>query len=1028
MNLKNVALKTGKWVLVIIAVLLALIVIIRLSFETSIVQNAARQKISDVVSERFDGGFLQISEFGVDGIFTIVLKKMSFLIENEKIASVEEASLKPNLSLSKPLRARVNLSTVYASVAPETIELLKKSYVPAEKKEESKPPDFRVDATIKDLTIDHGFSLAQRVFLKNVEGMFSVTEENGQVAKLEANWNGESYLNGEYSKKDESEEASLKTFLNSDEILKEHPNLELTLDANLKNKELSFKTFVFEDHEVRWNQTKPIVLKFDDSGIIQASGEMKAPHSLIRLTTEPLLWNVILDKIALRDLPTLQEKTTVDAALAGKIVSSKRGEVFHARIATDYLKFKGKNVGTIQLKSDGDKDTIAFNVLGTIGEFKLDSKGVFQKEKKLFNVNMHAGGKISSFRHLLVSPLPTSISDSTLEMHAVVKGSSENPHLNFNSQLTQVVLPQLGSAQAELMLEGNLYREVTFLFDVKSKKGNSRAIGKLNPVTGKTLSLVDRYYHPGLRLKSDINMEMRPSESQHFQMLSKLGGTLGSPELTSDLFGARLERLWPVRLSLKFKNDLASLGLVETNEKKQRALITASIPWQRQVTERNFDWDWKTSHLGGWFSWTNLNLYGFSSFFEAVDKLRGNVVTDLKFSGTLGDPALHGTLKVSKFECDIPGVRGIRNGNLALIFGGQNLKMSEFSWESGGKFNADGEIDWSDNIIGNTNINLKEFFPNPTLFPHAWVDLKTNITFNNNADVMKVVTNIEKLKITAEKLSAPKRVISTKPSDFVVIESDLEATEERQKPSMPIDLRVNTVEAIEVVTPDSRLFFNVKFTLNRNENDERAGGYIRQAKDSRINLFGKDLQLRNVGVTFRNRPLSRGTLHGRVTHESDGARLFVNLEGTVNKPETVLSSVPPMTDAQIMSSLLGMKESDPVFEEEGKKTAQSVKSQAGSILANAAIREVGSYLNIPFRPVVSLNTVEDMTGERNTLDVGNYVSDKLYVGYERVYGSSLEAPSNQLKIQYDINERVILQTQIGDSQDGKLDILWKRRF
>jgi translocation and assembly module TamB len=76
--------------------------------------------------------------------------------------------------------------------------------------------------------------------------------------------------------------------------------------------------------------------------------------------------------------------------------------------------------------------------------------------------------------------------------------------------------------------------------------------------------------------------------------------------------------------------------------------------------------------------------------------------------------------------------------------------------------------------------------------------------------------------------------------------------------------------------------------------------------------------------------------------------------------------------------------------------------------------EVATYLTTGIPPTRSGETSED-----RALSVGTYVTDKLFAEYDHSLGDE----SDKIKLRYDLNDWIELQTETGDSQGG--DIFFK---
>jgi translocation and assembly module TamB len=99
-----------------------------------------------------------------------------------------------------------------------------------------------------------------------------------------------------------------------------------------------------------------------------------------------------------------------------------------------------------------------------------------------------------------------------------------------------------------------------------------------------------------------------------------------------------------------------------------------------------------------------------------------------------------------------------------------------------------------------------------------------------------------------------------------------------------------------------------------------------------------------------------------------------------------------------------------------------------SRLADELAPEVGlDVLRVENQKAVNGDGVA--TGDTGTrVEVGKYISDRVYLSYAHVFGASEYANENEAHVEYRITRRWILESVFGDAGVGGVDALWTFRY
>jgi translocation and assembly module TamB len=155
----------------------------------------------------------------------------------------------------------------------------------------------------------------------------------------------------------------------------------------------------------------------------------------------------------------------------------------------------------------------------------------------------------------------------------------------------------------------------------------------------------------------------------------------------------------------------------------------------------------------------------------------------------------------------------------------------------------------------------------------------------------------------------------------------------------------------------------------------------------------------------------------------------IELRGTPKKPELRLTSDPAIYDqAQIVSFILtGQPGGGPSSGTSFDPTA-AVTTAVLSRLADQVAPELGlDVLRVGNQAVTNAEGVA--TGETDTrVEVGKYVTERIYLSYAHVFGAPENANQNEAQVEYRLTRRWMLQTIFGDAGQGSIDALWTYRF
>src|SRR5439155_10127415 len=132
----------------------------------------------------------------------------------------------------------------------------------------------------------------------------------------------------------------------------------------------------------------------------------------------------------------------------------------------------------------------------------------------------------------------------------------------------------------------------------------------------------------------------------------------------------------------------------------------------------------------------------------------------------------------------------------------------------------------------------------------------------------------------------------------------------------------------------------------------------------------------------------------------------VDVRGTLTPPETLLSSVPPLGQGDILALIVFNQPLNTLGEGEQISLAQRAQALATGALASGLAKEIGDALGVD---TFEISTAPETPGTYATLTVGQQVGQNLYLKVEQGLG---EQSSTNFILEYEIAKWLRLQTNV----------------
>ena len=195
-----------------------------------------------------------------------------------------------------------------------------------------------------------------------------------------------------------------------------------------------------------------------------------------------------------------------------------------------------------------------------------------------------------------------------------------------------------------------------------------------------------------------------------------------------------------------------------------------------------------------------------------------------------------------------------------------------------------------------------------------------------------------------------------------------------------------------------------------------------------LDLMGQRYNIEHARVAFSGDPVDP-EVEVRITRQLKEAMLVIGVHGSGIKPTLDLSSDPPIYDK---SEMLGIILS-------GDPSGQRVSDRGlDQKVVGAVSGMVLGKLKDTLAPSLPIDLIHVQTGSdgytglaQTRVEVGKFITDKLYVSYVHQFGGSSPSSvsnSNEAHVEYRFRPEYEVDTTFGDAGTGGVDVYWTHRY
>ncbi|HKT81186.1 MAG TPA: translocation/assembly module TamB domain-containing protein [Vicinamibacterales bacterium] len=421
---------------------------------------------------------------------------------------------------------------------------------------------------------------------------------------------------------------------------------------------------------------------------------------------------------------------------------------------------------------------------------------------------------------------------------------------------------------------------------------------------------------------------------------------------------------------------------------------------------------------------TALDLGVVQGFTTAVTNVGGVLEAHLRLQGSVQNPAADGTISIRNGTANVTASGARYTGIEAdIALQPERIEVTRLvALDSDEKpLTVEGSIGFVNRTIGELALHAvaDDFHVLDNELGDLIVDADLTLKGNRAAPVVTGTLELENGKINLDEVLA---TFGTSPYSETAIQFETTGA-----PTEPQRTLADAVAAdVQVSIPDALVLQGRELQtegtpIGLGSLNVTVGGDLRVSKavDGQVMVSGTvntvrgnyEFQgrrfdiLRDGTVRFDNQSEINPRLDLRARRIISGVEANVNVQGTLRQPEIVVSSTPPLEQADILSLIVFNQPINQIGEGDRRTLTSRVQAMAASAVTSSAAQAIGGALNLD---VFEVNLNPD-AGGTPALTVGQQVGQSLYVKVDQEVGGNA---ATSVSLEYEILRWLRLQTNV----------------
>ncbi|HPG57072.1 MAG TPA: translocation/assembly module TamB domain-containing protein [Candidatus Wallbacteria bacterium] len=401
---------------------------------------------------------------------------------------------------------------------------------------------------------------------------------------------------------------------------------------------------------------------------------------------------------------------------------------------------------------------------------------------------------------------------------------------------------------------------------------------------------------------------------------------------------------------------------------------------------------------------------------EYIDDISGKCDIEGKLNGALSDVKFDGAVGLNAKSVKFKGFsEPVSDFNIQLESKNYDIAVKKGSFKFGG-------TDWE--IGGKAIINYKE---SPLFLDLIFECKNMKLDIGNQKALVEGSSRLGlKGEITKPRLYGSCRVTKAK------IELTQEMFKTKKEP-----VKVGPVELDIIIFADKNVwltnnFINAelkgKFNIKTVKENLAYTGDIATVRGV-VNFNGHEFQIDNGKLQFNDNPAFDPLFNIDAHTNIDIFKILLQISGSTSKPNFQLSSQPALTQPEITALLTtGRAQNDLNSKEAASMSAKMYADYQKEKVLGGIKKSLKKGLDLDELSVKTSGTDEKGRRIDNSVTVGKYVNDKLFVNYTETKEENNDDKVKSYKFNYKLNKNTDLDIKESNSDGSSVGVKVKRNF
>ena len=504
-----------------------------------------------------------------------------------------------------------------------------------------------------------------------------------------------------------------------------------------------------------------------------------------------------------------------------------------------------------------------------------------------------------------------------------------------------------------------------------------------------------------IRLTGDVTMAGSPAAPETTAHIVANGITTGKYK---DLI---------VNVDAEHHHNIASVSLVGKGRGIKALKVKSTFPVVFSLYPFVFDVDMDAAINGTMGA--DLDVGAISPLFlPPTQALIAALKANATMSGTLSSPRIDGALKIQngQFTDDQNGIV-LRAMNINSTFTKSSLLLQSLTATDGakGRMTGQGRLNFAGGEDTNLSLSMKDFHLPSSNLADGTLDARLSLKDQDNGYLLGGAVDIREMNIIV-------------PETFQSKIPQLNIVERKGKSTVAVPqiislgIKVNAPNQVFVRGWGLDAEFGGALDIAGDITAPLIDGTL-TSKRGRYEEFGKRFTLERGNLRFQGQMPPSPYLDIEATTPANDVKASVLLAGPVTKPAITFSSVPALPQDEVLSRLLFGKETTKITPFQAIQLAQSLRRFSGE--GSSGLNPLEMLRSATGLDDISVDT--DASGETN-VGVGKYLTDKVYLEFEKGKAPGSGAANVQIELTHNIN----VQSEVGQDAQAGGGIFWKKDY